>query len=72
VVVDDASQDGTWEYLRDLSGVRAYRNPTRLGLAANFNRAIWLSRGRYVFLLQDDDLAEPHLVRTVAAEAGRS
>ena len=70
VVVDDASQDGTWEYLCDLSGMRAYRNPTRLGLAANFNRAISLSRGRYVFLLQDDDLAEPHLVRTVAAEAG--
>jgi len=70
VVVDDASQDGTWEYLCGLSGVRAYRNPTRLGLAANWNRAVSLSRGRYVFILQDDDLAEPELVSALAAEAG--
>ena len=70
VIVDDASEDGTWEYLRGLSGVRAYRNPTRLGLAANWNRAISLSRGHYVFILQDDDLAEPGLVSTLAAEAG--
>jgi hypothetical protein len=70
VIVDDASNDGTWEYLRGLSGVRAYRNPTRLGLAANWNRAISLSRGQYVFILQDDDLAEPGLVSTLAAEAG--
>ena len=70
VVVDDASEDGTWEYLRGLSRVRAYRNPTRLGLAANKNRAISLSGGRYVYVLQDDDLAEPNLVSTLAVEAG--
>jgi glycosyltransferase involved in cell wall biosynthesis len=70
VIVDDASDDGTWEYLGGLSGARVYRNSTRLGLAANWNRAIALSRGDYVFVLQDDDLAEPHLVRTLAAEAG--
>ncbi len=70
VIVDDASEDGTWEYLRGLSEVRAYRNPTRLGLAANWNRAISLSRGHYVFILQDDDLAEPNLVSRLAAEAG--
>ena len=70
VVVDDASEDDTWDWLRDLSGVRAYRNPTRLGLAANWNRAISLSRGQYVLILQDDDLAEPNLVTRLAAEAG--
>jgi glycosyltransferase involved in cell wall biosynthesis len=70
VIVDDASEDGTWEYLSGLDRVRAFRNPTRLGLAANWNRAISLSRGQYVFLLQDDDLAEPSLVSTLAAEAG--
>jgi len=50
--------------------VRAYRNMTRLGLAANWNRAISLSRGHYVFILQDDDIAGPRLVSTLAAEAG--
>jgi hypothetical protein len=70
VIVDDASEDGTWDYLSGLSGVRAYRNPKRIGLAGNFNRAVELSRGRYVFILQDDDLAEPEMVSTLAAEAG--
>jgi glycosyltransferase involved in cell wall biosynthesis len=70
VIVDDASEDGTWDYLRDLGGVRAYRNPTRLGLAANWNRAISLSRGEYVLVLQDDDLAEPNLVSTLATHSG--
>jgi hypothetical protein len=70
VVVDNASEDGTWEYLRGLSRVRSYHNPARLGLAANINRAISLSRGRYVFVLQDDDLVEPAMVSTLKAEAG--
>lgn len=70
VVVDDASEDGTWEYLCGLSGVRISRNRTRLGLAANWNHAISLSRGHYVLILQDDDLAEPNLVSRLAAEAG--
>jgi len=70
VIVDDASEDGTWDYLSGLTGIRAYRNPKRIGLAANFNRAVELSRGRYVFILQDDDLAEPELVSTLAVEAG--
>jgi glycosyltransferase involved in cell wall biosynthesis len=70
VIVDDASDDGTWDYLRGLGDVCAYRNSTRLGLAANWNRAVSLSRGDYVLILQDDDLAEPGLVSTLAAEAG--
>ena len=70
VVVDDASEDVTWDYLSGLGGVRAYRNPTRLGLAANWNRAVSLSRGKYVLILQDDDLAEPNLVTRLAAEEG--
>lgn len=70
VIVDDASDDGTWEFLRGLNGVRAYRNETRLGLAANWNRAVSLSCGEYVLILQDDDLAEPQLASTLAVEAG--
>jgi glycosyltransferase involved in cell wall biosynthesis len=70
VIVDDASDDGTQGYLEGLDGVRTYVNPTRLGLAGNWNRAISLARGDYVFVLQDDDLAEPHLVSTLAADAG--
>jgi glycosyltransferase involved in cell wall biosynthesis len=70
VIVDDASDDASWDYLSGLTGVRAFRNPIRLGLAANWNRAISLSRGDYVLILQDDDLAEPNLVSRLAAEAG--
>lgn len=70
IVVDDASEDGTWPYLSGLDGVRAHRNEVRLGLAANWNRAISLARGEYVYVLQDDDLADPGLVAAIAGERG--
>ena len=68
VIVDDASTDGTADYLLGLDrpDVRVYFNPEPIGIAANYNRAIGLTRGRFVHLLQDDDLAERELVRTIS------
>jgi GT2 family glycosyltransferase len=73
VVIDDASEDATWEYLGGLADdrVRTHRNPARVGLSRNFNRAVELSRGRYAYILQDDDLAEPSLVSTIADATAR-
>ena len=73
VVVDDGSADGTWEYLQGVRSprLRAVRNERRLGMARNWNAAVRLSRGRFVFLLQDDDLAEPVLLARAAEVLGR-
>lgn len=77
LVVDDASGDGTAEFLRDAARaddrVRAFRFERRRGAAAARNHAIAESRGEYV-AFQDDDCvwAPDKLERLVRAleEAG--
>lgn len=59
IVTDDASTDGTWEYLQALSAqhanVRCIRHETSKGACAARNAAIQLSRGDFLTGLDDDD-----------------
>jgi GT2 family glycosyltransferase len=59
IVTDDSDrdQDLTAEFGDDR--LRYYSNPQRLGMAANWQRAISLARGRYIGLLMDDDRLLP-------------
>jgi glycosyltransferase involved in cell wall biosynthesis len=68
VVIDDASDDGTFEALTRYSDprIRLVRNPRRLGQAANRNRAVGLARGQLVKFLDDDDVLEPSCVSEMA------
>lgn len=61
LVVDDASSDGTREVVEGLRDrrVRVIGNRFRLGLPANWNRCLELSRGRYVSVFHQDDLMAP-------------
>jgi glycosyltransferase involved in cell wall biosynthesis len=73
VATDDASTDGTAEILAEYAGSRGLRfevNPRRLGLIANFERAISLCRGEYVALADQDDLWKPHKISTLVARLG--
>jgi GT2 family glycosyltransferase len=58
IVVDDASEDGTEAFGRDLArrhgNVRYLRNPSRLGVAATRNRGVEASHGRFVLFGEDD------------------
>ena len=59
LVVDDASSDGTSELVRSFKDerIRLIVNERNLGLAANWNRCVRLSRGYFIkFLFQDDIL----------------
>ena len=58
LVVDNASTDGTWEVLSSFPDprLRLVRNDRNLGLFGNFNRCIFLARGRYVVTLCSDDM----------------
>lgn len=54
LVVDDASTDGTWEWLQDQPDVTAIRGDG-LGKTWAVNRAFDRARGRYVRFLDSDD-----------------
>ncbi len=69
VVVDNHSDDGTWELLQtyDDPRVRLFRNDYNIGLFGNFNRCAEEIRGRYaLFLCSDDRLAPGFLGPAIA------
>jgi len=54
IVVDNASTDGTVEYLRALPGVRVIANDANRGFPAAVNQGIAIASGRQVLLLNND------------------
>lgn len=71
VLIDDLSNDNTWliaeEYARKDPRVSAVRNDRRLGLVANFNRCIELTKGRYVCVWHQDDVMMPQNIEKKVA-----
>jgi glycosyltransferase involved in cell wall biosynthesis len=75
IVIDDASQDGTWEILRtfDEPRLRLTRNGTNRGAHASLNEGLSMARGDYVAIINSDDVFHPRrleLLLKAAAEAG--
>src|SRR3972149_7854039 len=65
VVVDDAStEEGLWEYLKSLKGIRALRNKRNLGAIVNYNKCIKLAKSEYVVSLASDDLLVRDYIKT--------
>ena len=68
VVVDNHSDDGTWELLQTYSDPRlkVYRNEKNLGLFGNFDRCGQYASGEYtLYLCSDDRLQEGFLTSAV-------
>lgn len=63
IISDDASTDATvaiaMEFARGDSRLCVYTNPHNLGMSANWNRALGLAKGKYVFKLDADDALRP-------------
>jgi glycosyltransferase involved in cell wall biosynthesis len=75
LVVDDRSEDGTLEVVREVAGDRArvVVNSERLGLAGNWNRCVELAGTEWVAVFhQDDVMLEGHLAAHARAIAGRA
>lgn len=60
IVIDDGSKDNTWWEIQQFTDerMRAFRQENR-GAAAAINRGIEMARGRYVTILNSDDVYHP-------------
>ena len=58
IVVDDGSEDGTADVVREFLGVRYVYQPNR-GVSAARNRGVSLSRGELIAFLDSDDFWQP-------------
>jgi hypothetical protein len=61
LIIDDASTDGSSEYLASLSDsrIRLLANKTNLGLTRSLNRGLDEARGEYVARMDHDDISLP-------------
>ena len=69
VVVDDCSDDGTWEIAQALSKkdkrIKAYRNEENLGIVKNRKKAFEFSIGDLVCHFDNDDILERYALEEV-------
>jgi glycosyltransferase involved in cell wall biosynthesis len=68
VVCDNASTDGTPDVVKPYLGeknFRYYRNPANVGMLGNLKVTAHHSKGRYVWILGDDDVVQPGAVDRV-------
>jgi glycosyltransferase involved in cell wall biosynthesis len=74
VVVDDASTDRTVEILAEAARrderIRVHRNPQRLGVNANFERAFSLCRGDFIAPCDQDDVWSAKKLESLLAAIG--
>ncbi|MCE9639779.1 MAG: glycosyltransferase family 2 protein, partial [Betaproteobacteria bacterium] len=75
IVVDDGSSDGTVQVVEAIRhpALRLYRNAANLGVVATRDRSVPLLNGRYMALLDQDDIAvagrfEQQVARLEAAD----
>ena len=70
VVVDNASTDGTVEYLRSMAAIRLIVNETNRGFPAAVNQAIAVARGSQVLLLNNDTIVTTGWLRRMLRALG--
>lgn len=67
IVTDDKSSDDTIELVKSIGDnrIRLFQNPKNLGYTRNFERALSLAEGKYIFLADQDDVWLPGKVDAV-------
>jgi GT2 family glycosyltransferase len=69
VMVDNASADGSVALVKhEYPWVRVVRNPRNEGFAGGNNAGLPFARGRFVVLLNNDTIPDPHWLAELAAE----
>lgn len=61
LISDNATTDGTEDYLREIScrGLKVYRNAENIGGNRNFLACVERASGEYIWLFGDDEVIEP-------------
>ena len=60
IIIDNASTDGSTEYLRSQSGrITLIENKTNLGYAKACNQGMKIARGKFILLLGSDTIMQP-------------
>lgn len=67
LVLDGASPDDTAAVVAARPGVRYIREPTNSGVDRDYDKAVGHARGRYCWLMTDDDLLLPDAVARVVS-----
>ncbi len=67
IVVDDASSDGSWDWLAAQADLRAVRLDTNSQLAAARNAGLAVATSQLVWFLDDDDRLRPRALEALAA-----
>lgn len=67
IVVDDCSKDATVDILKEYSlkyGLKYFVNEKNLGVNGNFEKALSLAKGDYIFISDQDDVWFPEKIKT--------
>lgn len=71
IFVDNASSDGTLDYLKTLPNVRIVANEQNLGFAGGNNQGLALASGEYALLLNNDAIVTPGWLELMLAPMQR-
>ena len=65
IIVEDCSIDNTLKEIEKFHDerIKLLRNPVNKGIAYSTNRGIEVSRGKYIALMDDDDISEPDRIK---------
>jgi len=65
LVIDDASQDGTSEFISKIPQVRLITNSINIGMVKNWNKCLTSASHDWVCIIHDDDTITPTTIQTI-------
>ncbi len=68
IIIDNASTDGTYEWLKEYPDIKFKRLNKNYGFSRAVNEGIYLAKGEYVLLLNNDTIMEPDFLEEILKE----
>ncbi len=69
IVIDDASSDGTYEFVKEkFKRAKIFKNKKNLFTAGSRNVGLKVSKGKYIFFIDDDNYLDKNSIKFLVAE----